>query len=472
MSEQAEGHQPLAGHERAARRRSYAPTSRTRRRPRRPWRLKRLIPQSLLGRSLLIIILPLVLLQVISTWAFYDRHYENITRRLSQAVAGEIAAVADVLLHHEDPLEAAEAFTIASRHLNLTMELRDPQPLHYEPPFWPSLIHDRLGRALEEQLDYSYAIDTSRNDQYVEVRADLGERGLLHVLVPRNRLFSSTIYIFLWWMFGSSLVLSLIATIFMRNQVRPIRRLARAADAFGRGQDVGEFRPEGAAEVRRAGRAFLVMRDRLRRQVQQRTEMLAGVSHDLRTPLTRIKLELAMLPPSPEIDSLKSDLAQMERLMEAYLAFARGEGRELAEEIDVAEVLRECVGDARRSGHRVHLHLDSNLVSVLRPQALHRALSNLLENAGRYGQQVSVTAHRRSKAIEIVIDDDGPGIPAEQREEVFRPFVRLERSRNLDTGGTGLGLTVARDMIRGQGGDLTLHDAPGGGLRARIWLPA
>lgn len=470
--DQVNDRQPAGQQEEPSLRRPYAPSTGARRRPRRPWRFKRLIPQSLLGRSLLIIILPLVILQVISTWAFYDRHYENITRRLSQAVAGEIAAVADILLHHDDPLEAAEAFAMANEHLNLTMDLREPQRVEYEPPFWPSLIHDRLGRALEEQLNFDFAIDTDSYEGHVEVRADLGAKGLLHVLVPRSRLFSSTIYIFLWWMFSSSVVLSIIATIFMRNQVRPIRRLAKAADAFGRGQDVGEFRPEGAAEVRRAGRAFLVMRDRLRRQVQQRTEMLAGVSHDLRTPLTRMKLELAMLPPSPEIDSLKSDLAQMERLMEGYLAFARGEGREVAQEVDVAQLLRACVGDARRSGNRVDLHLDSDLISVLRPQALHRALANLLANAGRFGEHVAVTAHRRSKGIEILIDDDGPGIPADQREEVFRPFLRLERSRNPDTGGTGLGLTVARDMIRGQGGKLTLHDAPGGGLRARIWLPA
>lgn len=453
--------------------RPYAPAQGIRRRPPRRWRLKRLIPQSLLGRSLMIIILPLVILQVISTWAFYDRHYENITRRLSQAVAGEIAAVAELLLTERAGLEQAEAFDMAERHLGLSMELLGPDRIvDYEPPFWPSLIHDRLGRALEEQLAHNFSIDTGSYEGEIEVRADLGEQGVLQVLVPRNRLFSSTIYIFLWWMFSSSVVLSVIATIFMRNQVRPIRRLAKAADAFGRGQDVGDFRPEGAAEVRRAGRAFLVMRDRLRRQVQQRTEMLAGVSHDLRTPLTRMKLELAMLPTSPEIESLQSDLIQMERMMEGYLAFARGEGTELAHEIDVAELLRAAVAEARRSGTRVNLHLDSDLVSVLRPQALHRAVANLLANAGRYGEQVDVTAHRRSKAIEILIDDDGPGIGAEQREEVFRPFVRLERSRNFDTGGTGLGLTIARDMIRGQGGDLTLHDAPGGGLRARIWLPA
>lgn len=472
-NQEAEKGIELAASRSAAAERPYAPAPGVRWRPRRRWRLKRLIPQSLLGRSLMIIILPLLILQVISTWAFYDRHYENITRRLSQAVAGEIAAVVDMLLTDPSNTEEAEAFALANRHLGLKIQLLGPERIvEYDPPFWPSLIHDRLGRALEEQLDHNFSIDTHSYGSDVEVRADLGAEGVLQVLVPRNRLFSSTIYIFLWWMFGSSLVLSVIATIFMRNQVRPIRRLARAADAFGRGRDVGDFRPEGAAEVRRAGRAFLVMRDRLRRQVQQRTEMLAGVSHDLRTPLTRMKLELAMLPRSPEIESLETDLVQMERMIEGYLAFARGEGKELAHEIEVGELLREAVSEARRSGLRVNLYLATDLVSVLRPQALHRAVANLLANAGRFGKEVDVTAHRRSKGIEILIDDDGPGIDADQREEVFRPFVRLERSRNFDTGGTGLGLTIARDMIRGQGGDLTLHDAPGGGLRARIWLPA
>ncbi|WP_366556614.1 ATP-binding protein [Aquibaculum sediminis] len=459
--------------ERQASRERYAPSPETRRRRRRRLRLKRLVPQTLLARSLLIIILPLVILQGISTWAFYDRHYENITRRLSQAVSGEIAAVAAVLESEEMPVDRDQVIGLARDHLSISIGLLPPGDIEaYEPPFWPSLIHDRLGRALREQLWHDFSIDTRSYSDHVEVRVDLEDKGVLRVMVDRSRLFSSTIYIFLWWMFGSSLVLSAIATIFMRNQVRPIRRLAKAADAFGRGQDVGDFRPAGASEVRRAGRAFLVMRDRLRRQVQQRTEMLAGVSHDLRTPLTRMKLELAMLPPSPEIDSLQADITQMERMVEGYLAFARGEGSELAREIDVAELLRDCVAETRRAGARVDLHLESALVSVVRPEALHRALANLLANAARYGERVGVTAHRRNKGIEILIDDDGPGIPEEQREAVFRPFVRLERSRNFDTGGTGLGLTIARDMIRGQGGELSLNDAPGGGLRARLWIPA
>lgn len=459
--------------ERQAEGERYAPSPEARRRRQRRLRLKRLVPQTLLARSLLIIILPLVILQGISTWAFYDRHYESITRRLSQAVAGEIAAVAAMLESEEMPVDRDQVIGLARDHLSISIGLLPPGDIEeYEPPFWPSLIHDRLGRALREQLWHDFSIDTSSYSGHVEVRVDMEDEGVLRVMVSRSRLFSSTIYIFLWWMFGSSLVLSAIATIFMRNQVRPIRRLAKVADAFGRGQDVGDFRPAGASEVRRAGRAFLVMRDRLRRQVQQRTEMLAGVSHDLRTPLTRMKLELAMLPPSPEIDSLQTDITQMERMVEGYLAFARGEGSELAREVDVAVLLRDCVAEARRAGARLDLHLESALVSVVRPEALHRALANLLANAARYGERVGVTAHRRNKGIEILIDDDGPGIPEEQREAVFRPFVRLERSRNFDTGGTGLGLTIARDMIRGQGGELTLQDAPGGGLRARLWIPA
>lgn len=441
---------------------------------RRPFRLKRLVPQSLLGRSLLIIVLPLIILQGISTWAFYDRHYESITRRLSQAAAGEIAAVIAVLERRDYPLQAENMFALADEHLGLDLRLLPPGSIAtYEPPFWPSLIHDRLGRALEEQLWHDFSIDTESyaDRDRVEVRVDLGEKGVLQALVSRRRLFSSTIYIFLWWMFGSSVVLSAIATVFMRYQVKPIRQLSAAADAFGRGLEVGDYRPAGASEVRRAGRAFLVMRDRLRRQVQQRIEMLAGVSHDLRTPLTRMKLELAMLPPTPEVESLQADLAQMERMVEGYLAFARGEGSEIARSADIGELLRDTVEEARRGGARIDLHLESALVSVVRPEALRRALANLIGNARRYGETVAVTALRRSKGIEILIDDDGPGIAAEQREEVFRPFVRLERSRNFDTGGTGLGLTIARDMVRSQGGELTLHEAPGGGLRARLWLP-
>jgi two-component system osmolarity sensor histidine kinase EnvZ len=273
------------------------------------------------------------------------------------------------------------------------------------------------------------------------------------------------------WMVGSSIVLFVVALLFMRNQVKSIRRLAQAADSFGKGRDVADFKPEGATEVRQAATAFIQMRDRIKRQIRQRTEILAGVSHDLRTPLTRMKLQLAMLGQTPEAESLESDVAAMERMVEGYLAFARGESVEQLQPTEVSDLLREVVAQMRRDGGVIDLHVEQAMTVPLRREPMRRCLSNLIANAQRYGEHVSVHAGARDKIIEITVDDDGPGIPPDKRREVLRPFFRLEQSRNPETGGVGLGLTIARDVARNHGGDLVLEDAPDGGLRARIWLP-
>jgi two-component system osmolarity sensor histidine kinase EnvZ len=266
-------------------------------------------------------------------------------------------------------------------------------------------------------------------------------------------------------------VLFAVALLFMRNQIRPIRRLAAAAERFGKGRDTPGFKPEGALEVRQASRAFLVMRERIQRQISQRTEMLAGVSHDLRTPLTRMKLQLALLGDSPDIAELKADVAEMERMIEGYLAFARGEGSEVPEPTDLAALIDDVCQAARRQGAVIDLAIDGDLILPLRPQAIRRCVTNLISNARRYGGYIAVAAGRRGRMVEVTIDDDGPGIPAERREEVFKPFYRLEASRNQATGGTGLGMTIARDIARHHGGDVTLDTSPLGGLRCVIRLP-
>jgi two-component system osmolarity sensor histidine kinase EnvZ len=223
--------------------------------------------------------------------------------------------------------------------------------------------------------------------------------------------------------------------------------------------------------VRQAATAFLRMRDRIKRQIDQRTEFLAGVSHDLRTPLTRMKLQLALLRDVPEAKDLESDVSEMERMVEGYLAFARGEGTEQMQPTDMAALLRDVVSQTRRDGLVIDLHMEDVTTMPLRREAMRRCLANLIGNAGRHGKHVSVRGGRRRRAIEITVDDDGPGIPLDRREDVFRPFFRLDQSRNPATGGVGLGLSIARDVVRNHGGELTLEDAPGGGLRARIWLP-
>ncbi len=257
----------------------------------------------------------------------------------------------------------------------------------------------------------------------------------------------------------------------MRNMVKPIRKLAEAADALGKGRDVPDFKPYGAREVRRAAAAFLIMRDRLKRQMQQRTEMLAGVSHDLRTPLTRMKLQLALLGHKPEAADLAADVSEMEQMVEEYLAFARGEGSEQAVPVDVPEMLEDIVETAQRHGGKVTLTAKDPIRLTLRPNGFRRCITNLIANAARFGQHVQLQAAHKSHFVEITVDDDGPGVPEDKREDVFRPFYRLDHDRNRGTGGAGLGLTIARDVVRGHGGNIALANSPLGGLRVVIRLP-
>ena len=338
------------------------------------------------------------------------------------------------------------------------------------PPTDDSVLDTKLTRALARRLAYPFQIDSVSSERLVWVWVQL-PGGVMSVRLPRSRLFSDTTYIFIAWMVGSSVVLFAVATFFMRNQVRPIRRLAKAAESFGRGIDVPGFKPQGAAEVRLAARAFLQMRERIRRQIDQRTIMLAGVSHDLRTPLTRMKLQLAMASEDPEVANLASDVIEMERMVEGYLAFAAGEGEEEPKTLLLSKLLNSIVEQVPKNGARIDLRLDDDPEITLRPAAMRRCLTNLLSNALRYGSKVNIRTKVRQKRAEIIIDDDGPGIPADRREDVFRPFYRLDESRNPSTGGTGLGMTIARDVVRGHGGELTLEDSPTGGLRARIRLP-
>ncbi|MDF2763083.1 MAG: putative Signal transduction histidine kinase [Rhodospirillales bacterium] len=432
--------------------------------------LRQIVPRSLLGRSLLIIVTPLILLQVVSAWAFYERHWDNVTKRLANSVAGDISTVI-ALREQVGPAQEAELLRTAGEAMDLTLSIEPGQRLAAAPPPASDRLIDRmLARALNERVGRPYLMDTISFTNQVEVKIQL-EDGVLHAVVPLNRLFSSSSYVFILYMVGTSLVLFAVATVFMRNQVWPLRRLATAADRFGKGQDVPDFKPQGATEVRLAAAAFNRMRARIQRQITQRTEMLAGVSHDLRTPLTRMKLQLAMLGDATEIEELKGDVAEMERMVEGYLAFARGEGTEKPAETDLGLLLRDVVGDARREGTAVDLHVEDRLVALVRPNALRRCLVNLVSNAARFASQVWIRAGQVGDMIEITVDDDGPGIPADRREDVFKPFFRLEGSRNPMTGGTGLGLTIARDVIRSHGGDLVLLDAPTGGLRARLSLP-
>ena len=432
--------------------------------------IKRLLPRTLYGRSLLIIVTPLIALQIVTTWIFFDRHWDTVSRRLANGVGGEIATVIDFMRQTpEDEIPALLSNMGSLLHLRLAYQ--PGEVLSNEPaPDVAGDFDNSLETALVQQVRRPFRIESAGLDAPRYIQVQLAD-GVLEVVVPRKRLFTSTTYLIVLWMVGSSLVLFAVASLFMRNQIRPIRRLATAAEAFGKGRDIGTFKIAGAREVRQAAIAFEQMRLRIRRQVAQRTEMLAGVSHDLRTPLTRMKLQLAMLPRNPETEELESDVAEMERMLEGYLAFVRGEGGELARPIALDELVEEVVGNARRQGGEVHLEGASQVTIPLRRDAFSRCLANVLGNALRHGSFARVSLACTATAVEVMIEDDGPGIPPERRREVFRPFVRLDRSRNPATGGIGLGLAIARDVVHAHGGEITLEDSPVGGLRVRISLP-
>ncbi|MDJ0942719.1 MAG: ATP-binding protein [Kiloniellales bacterium] len=439
--------------------------------PRRFWLKRLFLPRSLLGRVLLIMVTPVILMQAITVWVFYDRHWDTITRRLALGIAGDIVTAVELLQRSETQDQIEDVFRLARWSMKLDLALLGDRPLPTPPEPWViSLLDRKLTWALEDRLSYPFAVDSDAGPDLVEIHVKLAD-DLLRVRVDRGRLFSSTTYLFIAWMIGTSVLLFGVAIVFMRGEVHPIRRLALAADSFGKGRDVPNFRPEGAKEVRLAAAAFLQMRARIKRQMRQRTEMLAGVSHDLRTPITRMKLELAMLGDSPEAENLTSDLVEMERMVEGYLAFARGEGTEEARETDLSELLRDIVAQAQRAGSRIETEITDGLVLPLRPEAMRRCFSNLINNAQRYAEKVRVSAAPGFQAIEITIDDDGPGIPEAEREDVFKPFYRREASRNPTTGGVGLGLTIARDVVRSHGGELSLGDSELGGLRAYVRLP-
>ena len=439
-----------------------------------PFSLKRYLPRGLFGRSLIIVVAPVLILQIIVAAVFFDRHYRIVTATLTRGVADEIGYL--VMLEQRYPLGAerdAERET-ASRIFGLPANFYPEAELNRIVSEETMPLDRQLLFVLETQIPEPARFNTSLLDQDVAVQVQLPD-GVLEVLVPRGRVEGSDAALFVLWMIGSSLVLLAVAVLFLRNQVRPIERLARAAESYGKGRNPPNPKPRGAAEVRRAALAFLQMRERIDRHVQQRTDMLAGVSHDLRTPLTRLRLQLAMLPKDADHDAMAADVAEMEHMIAEYLDFARGEGGEESQPTDVAALLREttqdCVRARKADPANVFVHAEDGPEVTVKRNALRRCFGNLIENALKYGRRVEVRLARLPRALEISIDDDGPGIPEKDYEAAFRPFYRLDEARNLQSGGVGLGLAIARDIARAHGGDVRLEKSPLMGLRAVVRIP-
>lgn len=436
--------------------------------------LRNYLPKTLFGRMLSIILVPMILVQVITVFIFYERHWDTVTRHMAGQLAADISLLADRLGKTPDKATIELIQQTGWQYFSFPVQYNAEGEFpgrNVAPP--TSYAEEVFRYELGARLQHEWHADLVSDPHLVFVDLALNP-GVVRIYASRKRIFSSTSWTFFGWTLGSSILLFAIALLFMRGQVQPILRLANAARALGLGRKAPDYRLEGAREVRLAGRAFQAMRHRIMRQLNERTEMLAGVSHDLRTPLTRIRLQLELMRDREDAEAIRADLAEMEGMIDAYLSFAAGEGEEPTEDTDLQTMLDRMITQTRNThGFDISFDAPSTPLPIfpVRRKAIRRAFENIISNALAYSKQARVTASYRNDEVTITFDDNGAGIPAERRADALRPFVRLETSRNRQTGGTGLGLSITSDIVMGHGGDLTLDESPLGGLRVIIKLP-
>ena len=434
-----------------------------------------LMPKGLYGRALIIIIAPIVLLESILAFIFMEAHWEAVTRRLSESTARDVSAIVAIYENYNRDDNFKQLKDLAWDKLRLQLQVL---PVSKLPPPRPRPFFDILDKSLSKEIRRRvrkpFWIDTVGSSRLVEIRIRL-EKANLAIFARRSQTYASNSHIFLVWMVVTSFILLTVAILFLRNQIKPVLKLSEAADAFGKGRPVpAEFRPRGAREVRQAARAFLEMRDRIEKHVEQRTTMLAGVSHDLRTILTRFKLQLAMMKDQEEAEALRSDVDEMQLMLEDYMAFTKGDSGEKTQLTNIHVLLKEIRDDGAHLGTPIKLKVTNAgkaLTIPLRRHAIKRALTNLVNNAARYGTQIQIKTIDEENWLKISVEDDGPGISEDQREEVFRPFYRIDNARNQDIGNTGLGLSIAQDIAQNHGGEIFLEESELGGLRAVIAIP-
>jgi two-component system, OmpR family, osmolarity sensor histidine kinase EnvZ len=415
-------------------------------------------------------------MQIAILFVFFDTHWERTAERMTEAVSGSVALAIDLNEGAQTPDAKGQAALRVRESTGLRLTFRQGETT--SPPLPPRLlepIDQRFVDALKRSLgNRPFNFDARRGDGLVGIEVPVRD-GVLEITIDRWRTVPTRGYQFLMAVIAATVLLMTVSILFIRNQVRPIERLARAAEAFGRGRELPGFKPRGALEVRAAAAAVIEMRDRITKHIEQRTALLASVSHDLRTPLTRLRLQLALMPPSDDVQAIKGDLDDMEHTLDEYLLFASGASTDEPENTDVSLLVQQVVDDAERLSpglpSRISLSIEPGIHAAIRAASIRRALSNLIENALTHASQLVVTARKNQDDVALIVDDDGPGIPEEHHEDVFKPFTRLEPGRNRNRKGVGLGLAIARDIARTHGGDITLRSSPAGGLRAEMRLP-
>lgn len=439
--------------------------------------LERRFPDGLYQRALIILIAPMVLLQSIMTVVILDQYWDNVSRALARSLSRQVGMMVETYQRSDkSPVAVADLRKTARERLaiNFSVIKNRTLPQQVEPPFF-AFFDRKMQRYLTRDTKRDFWVDSESKNDTIEIQVELKKGEILRFISDAERAQASSTPLILLLMIGSSVVLMGIAVGFLRKQIQPILGLASAAKEFGLGRETKEFRPRGAGEIREAGEAFIEMRRRIARHVEQRTAMLAGVSHDLRTILTRFKLELAVLGNNAKTKSLKGDVDEMQQMLEDYVAFVKGDGGEVATEVSTLGVVQTIVSNIQRQVHANASKITINELPMqpvkLKFNGFRRLLSNVIGNAVRHGTHVEISGRIADGRLWIFVDDNGPGIPEAQREDVFRPFVRLDNSRNLDETGTGLGLAIALDIAHAHGGDITLEDSNLGGLRVAIKLP-
>ena len=431
------------------------------------------MPKSLFGRSLFIVGLPLIFLQIFLGYFFFERHWDDVGRRLVLSVAGEIALISEKIIEaNNNNIVEEKIFINSNKHFGAKLTIIPDSKLSKKELIHPkkSRLDRALSKSLKERIKFPHTFNTTKKNNKVTILVQLPNK-ILITEISKKRLYSSTTYIFIAVMILSSLFLLGLTIFFLRRQISPLKELSNAADAFGKGDTFFALKPRGADEVRHVTHAFLDMRERIRLHIEQRTDMLAGVSHDLRTPLTRMKLQIEMLEKEEDKIGLKEDVNQMEQMIEVYLSFIKEKEEGTRIKSDISSLIGSIILDAKRNGDIITPKLIETVDAKIRVSDLRRAITNLTSNASRVSTKIEISLIKKEKNANIIIDDNGPGIDEKDYSSVFKAFYRIESSRNLSTGGLGLGLTIARDITRSHGGEIKLEKSPLGGLRAVLSIP-
>ena len=430
--------------------------------------LKKIFPSGLYTRSLIIIIAPIVILQAILTFVFLERHWQLVTKKLSSSVVSEIGMMMDMQKNND----LIEISSNAKKFYDINLRLLTNQRIDNDFRLPANLVEKTLSQELQKNLDNKYSIEDIPEEKKVTINIEV-ENGILEFVIPRRNVYATNSHIFLVWMVISSILILSIAILFLRQQIKPIEKLAKAAESFGIGRKIKNFKPTGATEVRKAADAYIKMQERIEKFLEQRTLMLAGVSHDLRTPLTRIKLQLEMYSNQKGNTELLKDVNEMQYMLETYLDFSQTVSSEEDTEVDLKELIDNIISTSNEKSKIISLKPTNlkNIKYICKKIALKRCVINLINNAKAFGDEVLITLNESNKEITITIEDNGPGIPKKDYEKALRPFQRLDSSRNQNIAGSGLGLSISQEIMNSIGGNIKLSKSKLGGLKVMIALP-